>query len=327
MSRYYAPKDKFLWDFWIIRHRNTYHMYYLQAPRNLPNPERRHQIASVGHATSKNLIDWEEQSTVLAAGEKGSWDDICIWTGSVAEKDNQFFMLYTGRNRGSPHVQKIGLAFSDDLFMWEKYEENPIIEADSRWYQTVKDFPSSMEAWRDPYIYYDTTAGLHYAFITATTKTGNSNHRGCIGLACSENLYTWEVLPPFCSPGLYEEMECPQLLYRHNKYYLIFSTWTKGYSEQWARQIGGGQSGTHAFVSDKLMGSYCPVGNGIILGTESNCYGTRIMKDPNNNDIALSWIIKTRTEPMFAGRLSYPMQVVFTSKGIEIKWKHSRDNS
>jgi hypothetical protein len=47
-------------------------------------------------------------------------------------------MLYSGINRSEGGlVERIGLATSADLFVWQKEPANPILEADPRWYELL----------------------------------------------------------------------------------------------------------------------------------------------------------------------------------------------
>src|SRR5690606_39636922 len=55
-------------------------------------------------------------------------------------------------------------------------------------------------SWRDPYVYYEPQEAMFYAFITARVKEGDPQGRGCIAAARSEDLVTWEVLPPVVAP-------------------------------------------------------------------------------------------------------------------------------
>ena len=50
--------DKWVWDFWLAQDGPDYHIFYLQAPRSLSDPDLRHWNVSVGHAVSQNLRDW-----------------------------------------------------------------------------------------------------------------------------------------------------------------------------------------------------------------------------------------------------------------------------
>ena len=47
--------DWIVWDFWLAPRLSAdepFHCYFLQAPRSLADPEMRHDLARIGHATS-----------------------------------------------------------------------------------------------------------------------------------------------------------------------------------------------------------------------------------------------------------------------------------
>jgi len=52
-------EDDWIWDSWIADDGETYHLFYLHAPRALRDPRLRHTSATVGHATSTDLKTWE----------------------------------------------------------------------------------------------------------------------------------------------------------------------------------------------------------------------------------------------------------------------------
>ena len=54
----FAPDNKFVWDYWILKEGDDYHLFHLQAPRSLGDPDKRHYGTSVGHAVSKDLTNW-----------------------------------------------------------------------------------------------------------------------------------------------------------------------------------------------------------------------------------------------------------------------------
>ena len=76
-----------VWDFWFARDGDDVHVFYLQAPRSLGDPELRHVNATIGHAVSRDLRDWEVLPDALGAGAPGAFDDLATWTGSVLRHD------------------------------------------------------------------------------------------------------------------------------------------------------------------------------------------------------------------------------------------------
>lgn len=55
------PRNKYCWDFWFAWQGQTLHVFYLQASQLACayNPERRHSLASIGHAVLTNF-GWKE---------------------------------------------------------------------------------------------------------------------------------------------------------------------------------------------------------------------------------------------------------------------------
>jgi beta-fructofuranosidase len=71
----------------------------------------------------------------------------------VIQHEGGWHMLYTGVHMGEDGLieQRVGLATSTDLTSWRKLPDNPLIEADPRYY-SQRD-PSTLgpeRAWRDP---------------------------------------------------------------------------------------------------------------------------------------------------------------------------------
>jgi len=77
------------------------------------------------------------ESMAVVIGDSGKWDFNKTHTLSVVEtnKDGYKYWGYYGLSYygGDPSLRKAGLAFSNDLIHWVKYEGNPIIPGDCRW--------------------------------------------------------------------------------------------------------------------------------------------------------------------------------------------------
>ena len=164
------------------------------------DPDRRHLRAAIGHATSTDLIHWHQVADALVHGESGEFDQTATWTGSVIKgPDGEWFMFYTGTTQtpAGPLVQQVGLATSTDLHHWVKDDRNPLVQADSRWYETLGGpAPWTDEHWRDPFVMADpdgngwhlldhrpsehrapsTTAASSGTPAPPTCATGTSNH-------------------------------------------------------------------------------------------------------------------------------------------------------
>ena len=200
--------DRFLWDFWTIDRDGETYLYTLSAPRD-PDPETRHGRARVDLAVSRDLRAWDYHGPVLEPGPEGAWDDLTIWTGSVAARpEGGWAMLYTGRTRADDgRAQRIGLALSDDLVGWRKHH-GPVIEADPIRYRVA---PDGACAWRDPWLEWQN--GEWHAYVTAQHPGGSHMDAGCIAHATSTDLVRWTVRPPITDERLCEHLEVPQILH------------------------------------------------------------------------------------------------------------------
>ena len=214
------PND-WVWDFWLADTGTEYHLFFLKAQRSLGDPDSRHANATIGHAVSTDLHQWDLVSDAITPGKPGTWDDRAIWTGSVIEHDGTWYMLYTGTSvaeRGA--IQRIGVATSDDLVHWDKFDE-PVVEADGRWYELIGDSSWPEQAWRDPWVM--RVGDRYHILITARSNHGPADGRGVIGHAVSDDLRVWEVEPPLSEPGDFGHLEVPQVVHTQKGWLHVFS--------------------------------------------------------------------------------------------------------
>jgi beta-fructofuranosidase len=240
--------DRWIWDFWLARDGADHHLFFLQAPRALGDPDLRHWHVSIGHAVSTDLRRWRLLPDALAPGPPGAWDDYTTWTGSVLRHDGRWWMFYTGTSRCEDgKVQRVGLATSEDLVSWRRYGSKPLIEADPRWYEQLDPAAWPELAWRDPWVFQDPDTGTFHAMVTARAREGDPATRGVIGHASSTDLLTWTVGPPVTRPGVFGHLEIPQVERVGGGWRLLFST-----------PPGGGHAveGTHLLSAAAPLGPY-----------------------------------------------------------------------
>jgi beta-fructofuranosidase len=218
-------QDRYVWDHWMYDDGEDFHIFYLQAPRLTKNASERHLNASIGHATSKDLKNWNEIGTALQKSQPGSWDDVATWTGSVIRnpKTDEYFLFYTGVHKSNEGlVQAIGVATSPDLTTWKKFGERPIAQADPKYYECQENGARDTD-FRDPWVFFDQRDNNWHMLITATSKTDkNIKTRGVVGHAISENLLDWKVLPPLAQSTGFGQVEVIQVIYEKDQYYAIF---------------------------------------------------------------------------------------------------------
>ncbi len=199
----YALPDSWVWDFWLADDGDRYHLFFLYASKALKDPDARHYRASIGHAVSDDLVNWTRVVDALVRSDAPAFDELATWTGSVVRGDDGVWrMFYTGtRLADGSNVQSVGVATSRDLYDWTKSDRNPILTADSRWYERLADGHWHDEAFRDPWVFRDERAGVWRMLVTARANHGRPDDRGVIATAVSHDLENWELRPPLSEPG------------------------------------------------------------------------------------------------------------------------------
>lgn len=198
---HYTPEKNWMNDpNGLVFYKGVYHLYYQHNPSG-----NTWGNMSWGHATSKDLVHWQEQP--LAISNDAQQD---IFSGSVVvDKDNTsgfgtkenppLVAVYTSAYKdASPHrgLQAQSLAYSvDDGQTWTKYSGNPVLNRNSA-------------NFRDPKVFwYDKPGGGGYWVMTAVEAT---EHK--VGLYKSANLKDWTALSEFGPANATGgQWECPDL--------------------------------------------------------------------------------------------------------------------
>lgn len=295
-------EDRWVWDFWIAQDDGTYHLFFLQAPRALGNPELRHRNASVGHATSTDLINWTEVGTAIEAGLPGEWDDVATWTGSIIQHEGRWWMFYTGTcHEEHGLIQRVGAAVSDDLDFWIKHPSNPLLTAHPFWYEQLDMDTWFEQAWRDPWVYQ-----IHDGFemlLTARVNDGPVRDRGVIARGFSSDLSLWSALPPLTEPGGFGQMEVPQRLTIGDEELLLFSC---GRNRLAANRTAAGEPRSDCYAL-WLDGSQIPhPARSAIALDLPNLYSVRAVRDPSGRWMALG-VVQEDEAGGFAGHISDPI--------------------
>lgn len=111
--------------------------------------------SAIGLATSTSPYGpWvRSEDAVLEVGTSGEWDDGFLDVCSVVESDSGFFIFYTGGDSTFPNGTswQIGMAFSEDGLVWNKYDDptttsHPYAESDP----VLQPSPGS---WDYPFLY------------------------------------------------------------------------------------------------------------------------------------------------------------------------------
>ncbi len=228
-------EDAWIWDSWIADDGERYHLFFLKAPRALEDAGLRHTAATIGHASSLDLVDWTVHADALLPDAKG-WDDVALWTGSAVHgPDGMWRMYYTALSSDPGHGvkdQRIGLAESDDLATWRRVGDRPLVPPDPRWYRTIDGTHS--ETWRDPFVFADPDGDGWHMLITARHPDAPRLSDGVLAHARSADLTSWELQPPVTEPAGFGQIEVPQVRVVDGRHVLVFTCHPE---EQSAAQI------------------------------------------------------------------------------------------
>jgi beta-fructofuranosidase len=224
----FQPTGMWNWDNWFVHDGARWHAFYLQLPKAV-GPDRRWKnndfYKHVGHATSEDLLHWQDQGPALGA-LSGTWNDRHIATGSILKHDGRWWMFFTGRGTQGDGV---GLALSDDLTTWKTEPEPlmPLIDtfADKGEKPFISTWQGQSRSWigiSDPYILPEPQDGWFYLVLCARVLDVPLAQSGCLAVVRSRDLRRWEAAGILAWPQCFERMETPQLWRHASRWYLSF---------------------------------------------------------------------------------------------------------
>ncbi|QDT11957.1 glycosyl hydrolase [Planctomycetes bacterium K23_9] len=280
-----SDSRKTLGDVDVIYHQGIYHLFHLV----LPNHDY------IAHAVSDNCLTWRRVENALFIGHPGSWDDSMLWTIHVTpdpHRSGSWRMFYTGLSRRDHgRKQRIGLAKSDNLYCWDK---SPVAWSDRRsdlpyalpgradqppfqydaescfpldppgeFYETDTDIAREWVSWRDPYYYREGDRG--WLLAAGRVKNGPVVRRGCVAAMEETGPDHFEARPPLHHPGLYDDVEVPNLFKIDNDYYLVGSMREDAKIRYWH--------------TDKIGNPWRSPSDNVLLATGN--YAGRVSEDDN----------------------------------------------
>lgn len=305
-----ALSENWVWDCWLFDDGQEFHIFFLQAPKSLEDSDKRHLNASVGHAKSKDLINWERLPDALKPSDEPAFDQIATWTGSVVQnpQDGLYYMFYTGISPvGAGNVQQIGVATSPDLITWTKHPGNPISSADAAVYHSQEDGESDTN-WRDPWVFFDERDQKWHMLNTGDIKGGEVKRRGTIAHSTSTDLLNWQVQQPLIGESGFGQMEVFQIEKVEDRYVLVFCV-GKQHLEGFPAAF---TTGTYSVPADSLTGPF-HIDKTDIIDAEG-IYAARIIKNRAGEWVLLGFEHGKEKED-FTGRICDPIPLYLNSQG------------
>ena len=237
-----AGSRKTLGDVDVLYHEGLYHLFHLVLPN--------HDF--IAHAVSKDGLNWQRVDNALFIGNPGSWDDSMLWTMHVSPDPHtlkHWRMFYTGLSRRDRGLkQRIGMATSANLYQWKKASvkwrdhrtsEESIVESDAlkdtsfnksscfplspdpEFYESSIDEGRHWVSWRDPFYYRQDDKG--WLLAAGRVKHGPIVRRGCVAVMEETSPSHFTARAALHFPGLYDDIEVPNLIRLDNEYFLIGS--------------------------------------------------------------------------------------------------------
>lgn len=112
----------------LIRYDGKYWMFYHAYPG--VGYEVGAAANGLAWTTDENLLEWHcEPAPVFEKGEEGCWDGGGLYSTWIVPHKDRFLLYYNGKEstEGIWHEQ-VGVAFSDSLRDWKRYEQNPVLK-------------------------------------------------------------------------------------------------------------------------------------------------------------------------------------------------------
>lgn len=174
-------------DFAIVASRDSFHIFYTRQHYNLPSTQ---STKIIGHKRSRDLYNWDpdEHTMHSVVSRPGFWDAGHVWAPTIIKKpgDITYHMLYTGVD--SLGVQRIGVATSTDLNVWDQDAAATYQSSNVNWAL------SGTPEFRDAFVMADPDSAGRYLlyFVTKTQERG----RFVVGVARThpfdpDNLRSW----------------------------------------------------------------------------------------------------------------------------------------
>jgi predicted GH43/DUF377 family glycosyl hydrolase len=192
----YGPEGEFDYG-GVVLGAYLYEDYDIRAPRTLKKKEGKYyslygayprrggyelRPGYEGLACSRDGLVWEraKEEPILSVFQEecGEWEKDCIYQPWLVEHEGSYYNLY---NAANGQVEQLGLAISDDLYNWKRYDQNPVIPVGPKGsYNEV--FSSDIKVFRDK----DHWTGFFF---------GVGKEGAHIMLAFSTDLLHWKVDP------------------------------------------------------------------------------------------------------------------------------------
>ncbi len=175
-----AIENRYIWDFWYIRERDGFSVFFLNCDRKYHRNDQQHHHSVVGRAKTLDFVDFFDVEPDVFHATEDSWDNTSIWTGDTVDIAGERYLFYPSRDRRERDgtVQHIGVAKA----VGSSFQRlNIKISATKGFYLEHSDpRERSIQCWRDPFVFF--LEDRLYILVAAKRDRSPIDHRGCIAL-------------------------------------------------------------------------------------------------------------------------------------------------
>lgn len=260
----------------LVYYKGEYHIFAQHNPY-APKWGQMHWL----HATSKDLIHWQQLSIALYPDmpyeDKGG-----CYSGSAIVKDDRLYLFYTSVSKVLGQTQS--MAYSDDGITFHKYEGNPMIRRNP---------VGTKNNFRDPKVEY-----INNTYYMVTGSDSKGIPKGKVLLFRSDDLINWEYVNTIYESRRYIPcIECPDLFELGSRFSLMFSR--MGLPRNSTRFIPGDFNGKE-FIHEEEQ----------IIETGPDFYAPQTFNDDKGRRIMIGWLWhwgkRNRKGSAYAGALTVP---------------------
>lgn len=286
----------------LLQYDGTYHLFYQYNPAGPV-----HGSIHWGHATSTDLIHWDDQPVALMPSKDGP--DWCgCYSGSAVRGEEGPVAMYTGITATNQSVC-LAKAAGSDIAQWKKSPRNPVIEGPPDDFDVRSTDRVAQEYdFRDPSLWHED--GKWYILIGTGTTTGE----GRVLLYKSENLVDWNSLGPLTVDGAEDTgamWECPEWFPLEERDLLHVSDYSH-------RAVD--RAGVPYFLGDFDLDAakFTVTASGWLDG--GRFYAPQSFQDDDERRMIFGWLPESRTaskrwEAGWGGVMSLPRVVSLTDGG------------
>ncbi len=225
----YVPKD-----FALAYTNGTFHLFYIRHRPGVPEDSTE---IDFGHAVWSQRTGWRHLPAVLRV-RPGHWDDLHVWAPSLIRDDATatWYLFYTGVTRvpfAYTWYQRIGVATSQDLMTWTRYDA-PVFGGNQCTWVFADSSQLAGCQFRDAFVMPDpTSSARHWLMFYAATPAGPTSQLITHVARNDGGLTPWsEVMPLWNTdfflggpqPHYVGVTESPHVFENDGRWYLFYTS-------------------------------------------------------------------------------------------------------